>query len=602
MRRHARKMRRYGLQPMVVINSGDRLPDMAAAVIGRWLWRYRSELAPINLSVGVGLVSLGLHGIHPEWWPGILVAATLVASALAGIGDRIGLTHRMERVYASAVSMAIGAWSAGATALGAFRSPFPVLLLSGTLILGVPWWAHRRRRAKVRVSRTLSAWPELAERIGLPGARVMSAMVDKWGWTARMSLRPGQTVTEAVGKLPAIESALGTRPGAVRIEPDSSRANHLVMRVLDADPHARALPWRPLDVTSVTQPITLGLFEDASPVRVLLLRRHGLVGGVVGSGKSGIVNVILAALVQCRDVVVWGIDLKGGMELAPWAPCLGRLATSPVEATALLADAVAELDARAQELAAQGVRVWEPTPARPALVIVVDEYAELADNAPEAITHADSIARRGRAPAVTLIAATQRPTQKAMGHGATRSQMDVRVCLRVRERRDADLILGQGAHAAGWQPHTLDAPGKFLISDPEHSAPRRARAYLLEDGDVSATVARNAPHRPVLPVRVPEGRSAPSVAQSGSESLTGDDVTTDAATVLRDADSPEGRLWAALRTAPDEGTPVPILVTITGKSRRWIYYRLNEHADAGRVVQVTRGRWRALPPYHDHTP
>ena len=98
----------------------------------------------------------------------------------------------------------------------------------------------------------------------------------------------------------------------------------------------------------------------------------------------------------------------------------------------------------------------------PALVILVDEYAELVDDAPGAIRHADSIARRGRAVAVSLIAATQRPTQKAMGHGAVRSQMDVRICFRVRERKDVDLILGQGMLAAGWQAHTLDAPGKFL--------------------------------------------------------------------------------------------------------------------------------------------
>jgi DNA segregation ATPase FtsK/SpoIIIE-like protein len=56
----------------------------------------------------------------------------------------------------------------------------------------------------------------------------------------------------------------------------------------------------------------------------------------------------------------------------------------------------------------------------------------------------DSIARLGRAVAVTLIAATQRPTQKAMGQGAVRSQMDLRICFRVREQRDVDLVLGQG--------------------------------------------------------------------------------------------------------------------------------------------------------------
>ena len=45
---------------------------------------------------------------------------------------------------------------------------------------------------------------------------------------------------------------------------------------------------------------------------------------------------------------------------------------------------------------------------------------------------------------MNLIIATQRPTQAAMGGNAVRSQMDVRICLRVRERRDTDLILGPG--------------------------------------------------------------------------------------------------------------------------------------------------------------
>ena len=37
---------------------------------------------------------------------------------------------------------------------------------------------------------------------------------------------------------------------------------------------------------------------------------------------------------------------------------------------------------------------------------------------------------------------------------------------------------------AGWHAHKLNAPGKFLISAPEHDTPRRARAYLVTDDDV----------------------------------------------------------------------------------------------------------------------
>ena len=106
--------------------------------------------------------------------------------------------------------------------------------------------------------------------------------------------------------------------------------------------------------------------------------------------------------------------------------------------------------------------------------------------------YTDSIARLGRALAVTLVAATQRPTQKAMGQGAVRSQMDLRICFRVREPRDVDLVLGQGMLKAGWNAHKLNAPGKFLISAPEHDVPRNARAYLVTDETVTETSARHA--------------------------------------------------------------------------------------------------------------
>src|SRR5246127_2977662 len=134
----------------------------------------------------------------------------------------------------------------------------------------------------------------------------------------------------------------------------------------------------------------------------------------------------------------------------------------------------------------------------PALVIIIDEYAELADEAPDAMSGTDSIARLGRAVAVTLIAATQRPTQKAMGQGAVRSQIDTRICFRVRERKDVDLILGQGMLSAGWHAHTLNAPGKFLVSAPEHTTPKPARAYLVTDEDVARVVAHYGPRRPLL--------------------------------------------------------------------------------------------------------
>jgi hypothetical protein len=589
---------------MVVINSDDHLPDLVAVVAGRALWRYRSELAPFILAVTTAAIGLGLHLSHPEWWTVILVSMTVVGWLLALVGHRVGLSLRAERLYAAAVAMSIGGWLAAATALGPFHGRLPQILALGTLLLGVPGWAHRRRRARVRVERKLAAWPDISQAVGLAGSRVQSAMVDLWGWRARFALARGQTIQDVIEKIPALESALGTFRGAVRVHPTrDDRANRFELRVLNIDPHADAIPWPGPSVESITEPIDLGPFEDATPARVLFLRRHGLFGGTSGSGKSGAINVLMGNLTACKDVVVWAIDLKRGMELQPWASCIDRLATTPEQARALLRDAVAIVEARAEYLAERGQRVWEPSEEMPALVIVIDEYAELVDDAPDASPYSDSIARRGRAVAVTLLAATQRPTQKAMGQGAVRSQMDIRISFRVRERKDVDLILGQGMLSAGWTANTLNAPGKFFLSAPEHDTPRRARAFLLTDETVRETARRHSLIRPTLDLI---SRRAPEEAQTlqpDVERPQGPDAALDAVprpmTPLRPEETPEGLLWAMLTAAPEEGSPVPHLVTATGKSRRWVYYQLGALARSGRAVQVSRGRWRARS-HEDH--
>ncbi|MGH3905488.1 MAG: hypothetical protein ACRDTE_15065 [Pseudonocardiaceae bacterium] len=200
---------------------------------------------------------------------------------------------------------------------------------------------------------------------------------------------------------------------------------------------------------------------------------------------------------------------------------------------------------------------------------------------PEGHEHADSIARRGRAVAVNLLAATQRPTQEAMGHGAVRSQMDVRICLRVRERRDVDLILGQGSFTSGWQAHALTQPGTFLLSAPEHTTPHRARGYLITDHQVARHVAAHSKHLPGEPPQEPPERS-----QSAEYRPSG----------TAGEETPETALWVALRRAGPNGAPIADLMTACGMGRSWVYYRLREHARSGRAVRTMRGAWRAVTP------
>ena len=592
MRHQARLARRSGLQPMMVINTGDGFPETMAVVIARWAWRYRSELAPVGVAAGLVAAAWWWHHTRPHWWLFIAVLAGLGAWAVALFGARWRFSTIAERVYAAITIYVAGIWLSAATVIGPKVSPLPQALAIGAIILSVPWWTHRRRRAKVRLERKLQAWPDIAKAIGLAGAEVMSATVDVWGWRARFRLARGQTISDVVAKIPAIESGLGTFRGAVRVYPTpDDLAHRCEIRVLDVDPHAGAIPWPGPSVTSVTQPVDLGPFEDATLCRVSFARLHGIFGGTTGSGKSGGLNVLMGNLVACRDVVIWAIDLKKGMELGPWQSCIDRLATTSEEAIILLRDAIEVLEARAALLAAAGKRAWDISPTWPALVVLIDEYAELAEEAPEAMSDTDSIARLGRAVAVTLIAATQRPTQKAMGQGAVRSQMDLRICFRVREPRDVDLVLGQGMLRAGWDAHNLNAPGKFLVSAPGHDRPKRARAYLLTDQVVAETAAYYAASRPELDA---ESRRA-IIDAANTRPVRDEDSASedDTPEVNRPPTIAEQTLWMALCRAPIEGIGVSDLISATGMTRSTIYRHLRELSRSGHVVQVSRGRWRA---------
>lgn len=239
----------------------------------------------------------------------------------------------------------------------------------------------------------------------------------------------------------------------------------------------------------------------------------------------------------------------------------------------------------------------------PALVIIIDEYAELAKDVPGAMTDTDTIARLGRAPAVTLVAATQRPTQKVMGEGsAVRSQMNIRIAFRVEEQRDVDLILGQGKLKAGWHADKLDAPGKFLLSSPEHATPRRARAYRITDDDVARTVAQYAASRPALD-HVSRGTGPqpdPAEAKAAPWYLTDPHAGAGEPAKTPDTATLEDALWCALCAAPDDGADIAELMRATGMHRSTVYKYLAQLTEQDRAVQAGWGRWRASDPGDGH--
>lgn len=148
--------------------------------------------------------------------------------------------------------------------------------------------------------------------------------------------------------------------------------------------------------------------------------------------------------------------------------------------------------------------------------------------------------------------------------------------------------------SAGWHAHTLNAPGKFLVSAPEHSTPKRARGYLVTDQAVSDTAAQHARSRPGLDE---ESRRAIIALRETDAGHADESHVSELGRAepqpSEETNTAEDKLWLALCIAPNKGSDVRELTRITGMSRPTLYRHLRGHATAGRAVQVSRGRWRA---------
>jgi S-adenosyl methyltransferase len=86
MRRQARQARRSGLQPMMVLNTGERFPETAGVILLRWAWRYRSELAPFGIADAIVLLTSSPEGAT-QYIDGDLRAAAPILRAAAGTLD-----------------------------------------------------------------------------------------------------------------------------------------------------------------------------------------------------------------------------------------------------------------------------------------------------------------------------------------------------------------------------------------------------------------------------------------------------------------------------------------------------------------------------------
>ncbi len=208
--------------------------------------------------------------------------------------------------------------------------------------------------------------------------------------------------------------------------------------------------WRRATPRALMAPIGI----DADGVHMIDLVADGphcLAAGTTGSGKSELLRTLVVGLAagQPPDLVTFVlIDFKGGgaFDAVGELPHVAAVVTDldSAEASRALRGLRAELLDREHRLRDMECSDIADTDRRHSrafgrLVVVIDEFAALADELPDFLDGLVDVARRGRSLGVHLVLATQRPSGVVTGQ--IRANTNLRICLRVQDRADsADVI------------------------------------------------------------------------------------------------------------------------------------------------------------------
>ncbi len=188
---------------------------------------------------------------------------------------------------------------------------------------------------------------------------------------------------------------------------------------------------------------------------------HGLVAGTTGSGKSELLQTIVASLAVANrpdEMNFVLVDYKGGaafkdcVDLPHTVGMVTDLDTHQVERA--LESLGAELRTREHALAEVGAKDLEDyqdlqakragtdqaVPSMPRLLIVIDEFASLARELPDFVKGLVNIAQRGRSLGIHLILATQRPG--GVVSPEIRANTNLRIALRVTDQSESQDVIG----------------------------------------------------------------------------------------------------------------------------------------------------------------
>lgn len=243
--------------------------------------------------------------------------------------------------------------------------------------------------------------------------------------------------------------------------------------------------------------LTVGLGKDIAgqPVIADLGKMpHLLVAGATGSGKSVCINTLITSILfRARPDEVKFILIDPKMvEFAAYdgiGHLMAPVVTDAKKAAGALNWAVREMERRYAMFAAESVRdisrfnEVSTEPPLPAIVIIIDELADLMMVAPVDVEDAICrLAQKARAAGIHLILATQRPSVNVIT-GTIKANIPSRISFAVASQVDSRTILDMGG------AEKLLGKGDMLYYPVGAAKPRRVQGAFISDGEIASVIA-----------------------------------------------------------------------------------------------------------------
>ena len=243
---------------------------------------------------------------------------------------------------------------------------------------------------------------------------------------------------------------------------------------------------------SMYDPIHVGSDEFGQPFYIRLIYKNLLAAGEPGGGKSGLLNTVAAHAALSAGSRMVLFDAKD-VELGMWdqtadefvGPDIGRAIITLLRLQKVMENRYAWLRAHRR-------RKIEPADGLSVITSIFDEIAVFStvlgseQEQRQFLSLLRDLVARGRAAAMPVVAATQRPSVDIIPK-SLRDLFGYRAAFRCTSTGSSDIILGDGLSGAGYTATGISPanPGEALLIA-EGGIPERVKVSYLADADIIA--------------------------------------------------------------------------------------------------------------------